>query len=121
MNFKIIIIGLLVVLSFSCGHKLKEGVVTFMYIEPERDYVYLMPIPHTISTGKITSTYYSYIPVMMHDDTDYVIQITGHDQENRDLTESFYVTSTQYNCLRMGDKFKVTEDCSRETNKDIKL
>jgi len=63
---------------FSCGHKLKKGVITQMYIEPERNYIYMMPIPHTITVGKTSSTYFTYFPMMMHDDADYVTTILMH-------------------------------------------
>lgn len=33
------------------------------YIEYRYSYIYLMPIPHTISTGKTTTLYFTYIPM----------------------------------------------------------
>lgn len=115
------IIVLFAITILSCGHRLKEGVVKQMYIEPERTYIYMMPIPHTIRSGKVTTTHYTYIPVTMHDDTDYVIVVHGHDEENEELEEKFYLNESQYKCISKGDNFKVTEDCSNESNKDRKL
>ena len=36
------------------------------YTEYRYKYTYLMPIPHTMKVGKITTTYYSYVPMTRH-------------------------------------------------------
>ncbi len=104
----------------SCN-ELKEGTVTKMHIEPARDYIYMMPIPHTIRSGKTSSTYYTYIPIMMHDDPDYVITLHGVTDDNEERTEDWYVSESTYSGLKTGRKFCVSEDCSKESNDDTKI
>ncbi len=104
----------------SCKHELKEGTVVNMHVEPERSYMYMMPIPHTISTGKTTSTYYTYIPIMMYDDRDFVITLHGTTKDGEVKDETFYLSEATYNRLKLGQQFCVNEDCSKSPNKDTK-
>ena len=105
---------------FSCKHELKEGTIVNMHIEPERSYMYMMPIPHTISTGKTSSTYYTYIPIMMYDDRDYVIKLHGVTDNGKEKDETFYVNQSTFEKLKLGQRFCVNEDCTKEPNKDTK-
>jgi hypothetical protein len=97
---------------------LKEGKVMSKGIEPERDYLYMMPIPHTISSGKTSSTFYTYIPIWMHDDEDYYVNIKGVNNANEEVEETFYISKPRYECLKGGDFFKVDDDCSAIANAD---
>lgn len=99
---------------------LKEGKVISKYIEPAHDYLYMMPIPHTVSTGKTTSTYYTYIPVWMHDDEDYVITLDGFtEKEHKEVQKTFYVSKSRYNSIRLGQIVCIDNACSESPNDDI--
>lgn len=108
----------IVISLFSCKHELKEGTIVNMNIEPERSYMYMMPIPYTISTGKTTSIYYTYIPVMMYDDRDYVVKLHGITDNGKEKDETFYVNQFTFEKLKLGQRFRVNEDCTKEPNKD---
>ena|ERR1700748_2036887 len=110
---------LFLILACSCN-ELKEGTITKKYTEPEHDYLYMLPIAHTISTGKTTSIYFTYIPVMMHDDEDFVIEITGKNHLGENLIEHFYTSKERYNKLDIGKFICVDETCNREPNEDTK-
>jgi hypothetical protein len=110
----------ILLLLCACRHELKNGKIVQMHIEPERTYMYMMPIPHTMSTGKTTSTYFTYIPMMMHDDEDYTIRMHGFTEKGEEKDETFYVSKSTYDKLKLGQDFCVSEDCSKNANKDRK-
>lgn len=109
---KALVLICLALLSIACN-RLEEGVVTTKQVEPARDYLYMMPIYH--STGK--SGFYTFIPLMMHDDEDYRVSIVGV-TDGETLEETFYVSRAKYECLAIGSRFKVDSDCSTEPNDD---
>jgi hypothetical protein len=80
-----------------------------------------MPIPHTTMVGKSNITTFTYIPMMMHDDEDYVITVDGYTDEHEEKIERFYLTKEKYNCLSVGQYFNVDKDCSDQPNEDKKL
>lgn len=108
----------LIMLVLAGCHQLKEGNVISKSIEPARTYIYLMPISHTMMVGKSCTTSITYIPMTMYDDEDFKVQISGNDGKE-DRIETFYVSKKQWECLRVGDYFQVTTDCSTSPNKDI--
>ena len=118
---KKIIALFLMTLTISACNELKEGTVISMRVEPEREYMYMMPIAHTRPCGKTTITTFTYIPVMMYDDEDYSITIKGHNSGNEELVETFYVTRKSYQCLSVGDFIKVDEGCSKDSNQDQRI
>lgn len=104
---------------YSCDN-ISEGIIYEKTIEPERTYMYLMPIAHTISTGKNTTTYFTYIPMWMYDDQDYVIKIKHYNtKKDKMKTRSVYVTPETYNCFNEGDYFAVGDNCIED--QDIKV
>ena len=114
----LIVISMMLLLA--CN-ELKEGTIISMQVEPEREYMYMMPIAHTSPCGKTTITTFTYIPVMMYDDEDYSITIKGHNSENEELVDTFYVTRKSYQCLSVGDFIKVDEGCSKDSNQDQRI
>jgi len=103
---KIMLLIVSLVLFIGCN-KLTEGYVIEKHYEPTTTSIMLLPM--TISTGKTTTTVM--IPHTIVDYEDYCVTIKGwHKDEER--IETIYVTKSQYECLSMGDKLKVTEDCS---------
>lgn len=119
MRTTLIVIVSLILLS--CEHELKEGTIVIKYEEPERNYWYMMTIPHTFSTGKTTTTYYTYIPIMMHDDRDFVITIHGTTDKGEEKDETFYLTESTFIKLKLGQRFCVSDDCTKSPNEDTKL
>ena len=115
------LLGLFSTLFLSCEHELKEGIIINKYEEPERTYLYMMPIPHTVSSGKTTSTYFTYIPIIMHDDRDFVIIIHGLTDNGQEKDERFYLPQSIFDQLKLGQHFCVTDDCDKEPNEDKKL
>lgn len=117
MFWQIIIVLLGIVCLASCN-KLHDGTVIKMHIEPERTYTYLMPIYHRI--GKVTTV--TYIPIIRHDDEDYVITIDGFTEEDHEeRIEDFYVSKAKYECIKVGDHFYIDKDCSDSPNDDVEV
>ena len=71
--------------------KMDEGTIVNKEIEPENTFFYLMPIPHTMSTGKIITTFFTYVPILMYDDKDYVITIESANKKGDIVHKKFYV------------------------------
>lgn len=112
---KVLILISIIGIATSC-HQLHDGVVIKKEVEPARRYIYMHPIPHRI--GKITT--YTYIPVTMYDDEDYVVTIDGFTDSHEERVEAFYVSKSKFECLKKGDHFYITEDCSTSPNDDEK-
>jgi hypothetical protein len=106
-------------LLFACENELKEGTVVGKFIEPAHTYTYLMPIPHTLTTGKTTTTYFTYIPMIMYDDEDYTLSVKGFTDDGEQKTEIFYVSKSYYDCVSSGTHFVANKNCSRSPNEDI--
>ena len=112
---------------FGCGKKLTEGEVISKVIEPESTYLYMMPIPHTQTVGKTTTTYFTYIPVYMYDDEDYRITIRGvvgkkgkYETEYEEVTETYYLYKGDFDKINVGDYF-IAQNESTEPNEDVKV
>lgn len=94
----------------SCN-RLKEGYVVEKYIEPEREYMMLMPM----QCGKTTVM----IPMRVHDNEDYVVKIKGYYRgEYRE--ESIYINPYRYDTLKSGQFFCVDNHCSREDDNNTR-
>lgn len=102
-------------------HQIKEGVVVEKYVEPESDFLYMMPVPNSYSDGKNTITTYTYIPIWMHDDTDYVVCLKGKTATGKVRTESFYVYKSRYESVKIGQNFCVDDGCSTKPNENTRL
>jgi hypothetical protein len=115
---KITLLFICMCLLIACD-PLKEGKVISKRVEPARDYVYMMPIPHTIRSGKTSTTYYTYIPVWMHDDEDYVITLDGFtENEHKEVQRDFYISKARYDMVSIGQGFCIDDGCSESPNND---
>lgn len=99
-----------------CKHEITNGTVTEAYIEPARDYIFMMPIPHKV--GKVT--FFTYIPIPMHDDADYVLTVDGFTKDGEEKLEKFYVTEDIYRKHKIGSGFCYQAGCSDQPNEDQK-
>lgn len=110
----------MVMIMSGCQHELKEGVIVAKHYEPSRDYIYMMPVAHMRMIGKVSSPYYTYVPILMHDDADYWVDIHGLTEKGKEKTESFYISSNRFDTVEIGKTFCVDSSCSKESNKDFK-
>lgn len=100
----------------NCGETLKRGTIVEKRYEPERDYFIYLPM--TMISGK--SSYIFMMPMMMHDNEDFVITIKGRNPDNEVQVETYYVSKKQYECMTVGDTFVAGEDCSINDNNNSK-
>lgn len=111
----LLLISSLLMLALSCT-QITEGTVVNKHYEPASESLILMPT--TISDGKSSTTIYNTFWVM--DNEDWVITIKGVTEDGTPVTQRFYVSQAQYNCLKKGDYFSVTKDCSTKDNNNSK-
>jgi hypothetical protein len=99
-----------------CSDSIKEGEITKKWYEPESTIMMLMPI--TISNGKSFST--MMVPMWIHDDEDFVIQITAYNEKKEKFqTKTLYLTEELYNSIFVGDYFVQCVGCD-DNDPDIK-
>lgn len=95
-----------IVLLYSCCHQIHDGKVIEKIYQPERTYVYLTPM----ICGKVTVM----IPHTGYDDEDFILKVQGK-KGDKVITEDFYVSEKDFNCLNTGDYFNDTiVPCSTE-------
>jgi len=105
---KAICVILIVLLVTSCNH-LTEGTVIGKKYEPLNSYTTLIPL--VMSTGKTTVIIMT--PYLVVDGEDFIVEIDGlYRGEHR--TEYVYVSKKEYECLNIGSRFVVGEDCSTD-------
>lgn len=99
---------------FACGSSVEEGEVIGVRHEDARTWTQLVPIPHTScsTVNKITTctTWYSFIPMVHHDDEDWVFTLRdcngGGEPSERDCkTGDVYVSEQVYKNYQVGDYF----------------
>lgn len=100
------------VFLFSSCQKMKYGNVVEKWHEPDRTYVYMMPMVH--STGKTTFT--TFIPMIMHDNEDWCIKVTGIGVNGDTITRTYYVDSIAYDTLSVGKFICVDGACDDDEN-----
>jgi hypothetical protein len=107
--------GLLVALTLiSCNH-LTEGDIVSKNIEAERSYTSILPL--YIQSGKVRTMIM--VPYIIHDDEDYVVQITG-DYKGEKRTETLYLTKEKYQCVVVGGHLTIDGNCSTSDNGNTK-
>lgn len=86
--------------------EIRTGTVTNKQDIPSRDWIYLMPIPHTMcySTGKSEEciTTFTYIPVPEHDPEHWQVTIQNCEVDPKCKTATFEVTQEVFNQLNVG-------------------
>ena len=112
------ILGLGLIGMLGCN-PIKEGDIIAKRYEPERTYLYMMPIPHTQTIGKMTTTTFTYIPVWMRDDEDWVITIQNYNKRHKLKQREIYVPANRYDTLKVGQYFCIDSNCltSKEDTK----
>ena len=105
MTTKIILLLLLVLTA--CGHSIHEGKIIDKYYQPARNYTYTT----TMMVNKMTiiQTHTGY------DDEDWIVLV--QDVIDGDtITEEFYLSELQFNCMNIGDHFNDTIPCEKESD-----
>lgn len=97
------------VFFLSSCQKMKYGTIVEKWHEPYRTYMYMMPIVH--STGKTT-----YIPMIMHDNEDWCIKVTGIGTKGDTITRTYYVDRIAYDTLTIGKFICVDGACDEDNN-----
>ena len=97
---------LLVLVIFSCT-QLKEGHICKKEIEPANSYTYMMPI----KVGDVTT----FVPVIIHDNEDYIIYVEGKEVKSGDIIiKKYYVSKGTYDESRIGDYICINANCHEE-------
>lgn len=92
--------------------KMKYGNVIEKWHEPERTYLYMMPTVRQV--GKTSFT--TFIPIMMHDNEDWCIKVTGIGIKGDTITRTYYVTPTAYDTLSIGKFICIDGACDEDKN-----
>jgi hypothetical protein len=114
---KLLILLIALGFFFGCGSEIKEGEVYAKAYEEERTWVMLMPM--TISNGKTTTT--TFIPMLMHDDEDYIIKIRAFNEDKEKWEKrTFYVTKEVYKSTSEGDWFLFDKNYAETQDRHVK-
>lgn len=108
----LIVLPLLMALVLACSAPLTEGYVAAKEYQPQHEYLWLMPIPHTICTTSAKGassciTTYSYIPVPLTEPEHYVVTIKNCASEtDKCKSSSLRVSRERYADVEIGQWFK---------------
>jgi hypothetical protein len=103
---------LIALLCSGCSATLEYGEVIGMHIEPETQYLALMPI--IVGKTTIIQQYWVY------DDEDFVLTVRGYDEDGRSITEKWYVTKKEYKKIKLGEIIGYSKEyASREDEHKI--
>lgn len=100
------------VFFLSSCQKMKYGNIVEKWHEPERTYMYMMPIVH--STGK--TIYTTFIPMIMHDNEDWCVKVMGIGTKGDTITRTYYVDRIAYDTLTIGKFICVDGACDEDNN-----
>lgn len=101
---KIMMIALFLVgLLYGCT-TIEEGVVLEKYVEEEATTVLLLPTP--VTTGKITTTILT--PMTQYYPESYVLKVEGLDKNGKLVTETLYVSKSEFDQYDLGDTYVVS-------------
>lgn len=80
----------------SCIEKLKEGIITAKFYEPERKWT----TTHHNPTTHTTTTHHH------RDDEDYVFMVNGETSDGENVTQRFEISKSNYHKYEIGDSIK---------------
>ena len=59
--------------AFACGESVREGRIVEKRHEERREWIQIVPIPHTVCTGQTCTTTFTYLPMLHIDDEDWIL------------------------------------------------
>ena len=110
-----VLLSLFLVLSLAGCSSAKEGRVYEKVYEPESTFIMIMMIP--IPAGK--STVMTPLPMIVHDDEDWILKVESYTDRGQRVTSSFYVNEDVYAQYLVGDWYSVPEGVKPQTRDNI--
>src|SRR5690242_10481196 len=104
---------LILLILFTSCQKMKYGNIISKHYEPENEYIYFNTI--MISNGNNGFTTMM-VPMYVHDNEDWVIEVSGIGVEGDSITREYYVTEQQYRNYKQGQFVCVEGHCDEDKN-----